>query len=392
MLISGAFRGDPGLAHGGLRQRQEYEQRHMPQTAIPCVIMRGGTSKGPYFKLADLPEDRETLTRVLLAAMGSPDARQIDGIGGAQWLTSKVAMIGPSARDDADLDYLFGQVIVDRGHVDYAPNCGNMTSGVAPFAIEAGMIAGHDPETVVRIHNVNTGALIEATIQTPAGQVTYEGAAAIDGAPGTAAPVMLYFSRMVGSITGKLLPTGQPREVINGVEVSCVDVAVPMITMRAADLGKTGYEGKAELDADKDLVARLEAIRVEASERMGMGDPTGKVVPKLCLISEPRAGGSINARYFVPQECHATFPLVGGMCLAATSVISGTVTEGIARIGDAPKQSVLIEHPAGQLETMIEFGGSRAAPEIARVGFMRTARRLMEGAVYVPASVWNGTR
>ena len=359
----------------------------MPQTAIPCVIMRGGTSKGPYFKLADLPQDRATLTRVLLAAMGSPDARQIDGIGGAQWLTSKVAMVGPSDRDDADLDYLFGQVIVDRGHVDYAPNCGNMTSGVGPFAIEAGMIAAHDPETVVRIHNVNTGALIEATVQTPGGHVTYEGEAAIDGAPGTAAPVMLYFSGVVGSITGKLLPTGQARETIDGIELSCVDVAVPMITMRAADLGKTGYESKAELDADQELLARLEAIRVVASERMGMGDPTGKVVPKLCLISAPRAGGSINARYFVPQECHATFPLVGGMCLAATSVIAGAVTDGIAQIGDAQAQSVVIEHPVGQLETMIEFEGSRAAPHVTRVGFVRTARRLMEGNLYIPASV-----
>ena len=364
----------------------------MPQTAIPCVIMRGGTSKGPYFRLADLPQDRETLTRVLLAAMGSPDARQIDGIGGAQWLTSKVAMVGPSERDDADLDYLFGQVIVDRGHVDFAPNCGNMTSGVGPFAIEDGMIAAGDPETLVRIHNVNTGALIEATIQTPGGQVTYEGEAAIDGAPGTAAPVMLLFSRMVGSITGKLLPTGRVRDTFDGIEASCVDVAVPMITMRAADLGKTGYESKAELDADGDLLARLEAIRVQASERMGMGDPTGKVVPKLCLVSAPRAGGSVNARYFVPQECHATFPLVGGMCLAATGVIEGTVTEGVALVDDGHALSVAIEHPAGRLATMIEFEGGRAAPEIARVGFMRTARRLMEGAVYVPASVWDGSR
>jgi 4-oxalomesaconate tautomerase len=363
----------------------------MPQTAIPCVIMRGGTSKGPYFKLADLPQNRETLTRVLLAAMGSPDARQIDGIGGAQWLTSKVAMVGPSERDDADLDYLFGQVIVDRGLVDYAPNCGNMTSGVGPFAIEAGMIDARDPETVVRIHNVNTGALIEATVQTPGGHVTYEGDAAIDGAPGTAAPVMLYFSGVVGSITDKLLPAGSARDTFDGIEASCVDVAVPMITMRAADLGKTGYESKAELDADKDLLARLEAIRVQASERMGMGDPTGKVVPKLCLVSEPRSGGAINARYFVPQECHATFPLVGGMCLAATSIIAGAVTSGIARVSDERAQSVMIEHPVGRLETMIEFEGDRAAPKITRVGFVRTARRLMEGEVYIPASVWDGS-
>jgi 2-methylaconitate cis-trans-isomerase PrpF len=390
MLISGALHRAPGLSRQDKTATTKGEG--MPQTAIPCVIMRGGTSKGPYFKLADLPEDRETLTRVLLAAMGSPHERQIDGIGGAQWLTSKVAMVSPSAHDDAQIDYLFGQVLVDRGHVDYAPNCGNMTSGVGPFAIEAGMVEAGDPQTTVRIHNVNTGALIEATVQTPGGVVIYEGEAAIDGAPGTAAPVMLYFSRMVGSITDKLLPTGKARDVIDGIEVSCVDVAVPMITIRAGDLGKTGYESKAELDADKDLLARLEAIRIVASERMGMGDPTGRVVPKLCLISAPRAGGSINARYFVPHECHATFPLVGGMCLAAASVVRGTVVEGIGHASDAPEQSIVIENPVGQLETMIEFDGPREAPEIRRVGFMRTARRLMEGEVYIPATVWDGRR
>lgn len=352
--------------------------------------MRGGTSRGPYFKLADLPADRETLARVLLAVMGSPDNRQIDGIGGAQWLTSKVAMVGPSSRDDADVDYLFGQVLIDRGFVDFAPNCGNMTSGVAPFAIETGMVAAGDPETTVRIHNVNTEALIEATVQTPDGSVTYDGDAVIDGAPGSAAPVMLYFSRMVGSITGHLLPTGVPTEVIDGIEVSCVDVAVPMIIMRAADLGKTGYETKAELDADHNLLARMEAIRIQASERMGMGDPTGRVVPKLCLISPPRAGGSINARYFVPHECHATFPLVGGMCLSAASIVSGTVVEGTGRARDASQQTISIENPVGRLDTVIAFDGDRHAPDIKRVGFVRTARRIMAGQVYIPSSVWSG--
>ncbi len=360
------------------------------QTAIPCVIMRGGTSRGPYFRLSNLPEDRETLTRVLLAVMGSPHERQVDGIGGAQWLTSKVAMIGPSARDDADVDYLFGQVLVDRDFVDYAPNCGNMTSGVGPFAIEAGMVAASDPETQVRIHNVNTGAIIDATVQTPGGGVIYDGDTAIDGAPGTAAPVMLYFSRMVGSITDKLLPTGQSVDVIDGTEVSCVDVAVPMIIARAADMGKTGYESKPELDADRDFLERLEAIRIEASHLMGMGDPAGRVVPKFCIISEARSGGNINARYFVPQECHATFPLVGGMCLAAASVISGTVAQGIGRAEDAPGQSIVIEHPAGRLETVIECDGIGAAPEIKRVGFVRTARRIMQGEVLIPKSVWDG--
>ena len=360
------------------------------QTAIPCVIMRGGTSRGPYIRLSDLPEDRDTLAKVLLAIMGSPHERQVDGIGGAQWLTSKVAMVGPSSRDDADVDYLFGQVLVDRDFVDFAPNCGNMTSGVGPFAIEAGMIQAGDAETTIRIHNVNTGAIIDATVQTPGGGVEYEGDTAIDGAPGTAAPIMLYFSRMVGSITEKLLPTGQATDFIGGIQVSCVDVAVPMIIVRAADMGKTGYETKAELDADKDFLGSLESIRVEASDAMGLGDPTGRVVPKFCIISESRTGGNINARYFVPHECHATFPLVGGMCLAAASIIEGTVVQGIGHAEDAPSQCIVIEHPVGRLETIIDCDGIGLAPDIKRVGFVRTARRIMQGEVLIPAAVWAG--
>jgi 4-oxalomesaconate tautomerase len=362
------------------------------QTPIPCVVMRGGTSRGPYFHMADLPADRETLTAVLLAVMGSPHERQIDGIGGAAWLTSKVAMVGPSVRPDADVDYLFGQVLVDRPVVDYAPNCGNMTSGVGPFAIESGLVEARDGHTTVRIHNVNTRALIEAVVETPGGRVNYEGGARIDGVPGTAAPVMLYFSNVTGSITGRLLPTGWARDVIDGIEVSCVDVAVPMIILRAADLGKTGAETKAELDRDRDFFTRLERIRVEASQRMGMGDPTGRVVPKLCMIAPARAGGSLTARYFVPLETHATFPLVGGMCLAAASVVGGSLLEDVVEPSDRPEQALRIEHEVGQLETSIAFDGNRAAPAIRRVGFMRTARRILEGTVLIPATVWDGRR
>jgi 2-methylaconitate cis-trans-isomerase PrpF len=362
------------------------------QTRIPCVIMRGGTSRGPYFHRSDLPADRETLTRVLLAVMGSPHERQIDGIGGAAWLTSKVAMVGPSERPDADVDYLFGQVLVERPTVDYAPNCGNMTAGVGPFAIESGLVAARDGTTPVRIRNVNTGALIEALVETPGGHVTYEGGAQIDGVPGTAAPVMLYFSNVTGSITGRLLPTGKPRELIDGIEVSCVDVAVPMIILRAADLGKSGAESKAELDKDRAFFERLERIRVEGSRRMGMGDPTGRVVPKLCMIAPPRAGGSLTARYFVPQETHATFPLVGGMCLSGASVIGGSLVEEVMDCSDAPEQSLLIEHEVGQLETSIIFDGNRAAPAIRRVGFLRTARRILQGEILIPSSVWDGRR
>ena len=252
------------------------------------------------------------------------------------------------------------------------------------------MIPAGDPDTIIRIHNVNTGAIIEATVQTPGGGVKYDGDTAIDGAPGTAAPITLYFSRLVGSITGKLLPTGNAVDVIGGIQVSCVDVALPMIIARASDMGKTGYESKADLDADKDFLARLEAIRVEASEAMGMGDPTGRVTPKFCIISLARLGGNINARYFVPHECHASFPLVGGMCVSAASVISGSLVDGIGKVSNVTSQSIVIEHAVGSLEAIIECDGIGDAPDIKRVGFVRTARRIMQGEVLVPVSVWTG--
>jgi 2-methylaconitate cis-trans-isomerase PrpF len=360
----------------------------MSQIAIPCTLMRGGTSKGPYFRLSDVPEDRAVLERFLLAVMGSPDQRQIDGLGGADWLTSKTAMVGPSVRRGADLDYLFGQVHIEKASVDFRPNCGNLTSAVGPFAIESGMVKARDPETTVRIYNVNTGALIEAVIQTPGGRVNYEGDTSIDGVPGTAAPILLFFSDLVGTRTGKLLPTGNAIDVIEGVEVSCVDVAIPMIIVRAEQMGKTGYESPDEINSDTAFFERLERIRVAASHRMGLGDPTGSVVPKFCIISKPRSGGSINARYMVPHKCHATFPLVGSQCLAAAIVRQGTVTEGVAELTDEKRQTINIEHPVGQLATVIDFAGTRDAPEIQGIGFVRTARKLMQGEVYVPASAW----
>jgi 2-methylaconitate cis-trans-isomerase PrpF len=350
--------------------------------------MRGGTSKGPYFRLSDVPEDRAQLERFLLAVMGSPDTRQIDGLGGADWLTSKTAMVGPSTRKGADVDYLFGQVLVDRAYVDFRPNCGNLTSAVGPFAIESGMVRATDPETTVRIYNVNTGATIEALIQTPGGRVEYEGDTAIDGVPGKAAPIVLFFYDLIGTRTGKLLPTGNPVDVIEGIEVSCVDAAIPMVIARAEEMGKTGYETPEEINADKAFFERLERIRVAASHRMGLGDPTGSVIPKFCIISKARSGGSVNARYMVPHECHATFPLVGSQCLAAASVQRGTVAEGIVRVTDEKRQTIEIEHPVGQLATVIDYAGSREAPKVERIGFVRTARKLMVGEVFVPPSAW----
>jgi 2-methylaconitate cis-trans-isomerase PrpF len=365
------------------------EERMMRQTAIPCVYMRGGTSKGPFFLADDLPRDSALRDRVLLAVMGSPDARQIDGLGGADPLTSKVAIISKSSRAGIDVEYLFAQVIINRAVVDTNPNCGNMLAGVGPFAIDTGLVSAQNPETVVRIFNVNTRAVIHAAIKTPGGQVQFDGDVAIDGVPGTGAPISLNFLDAVGSKTGKLLPTGRVRDVVEGVAVSCVDLAMPMVVARAVDFVKTGYESKAELNADTALLARMEHVRKAAGLLMGMGDVTGKVVPKFCLIAPPRHGGAITSRYFVPDSCHAAHAVTGGLCLAATCVLPGSIAEGIVELRPGPRRMIVIEHPSGTLGTEFELEGPPDAPIIKRAAFLRTARKLMSGVVYIPGKVWS---
>ncbi len=360
----------------------------MSQISIPCMLMRGGTSKGPYFHLADLPRDRKALEKVLLAVMGSPDERQTDGLGGAAWLTSKTMMVGPSSRPGVDLEYLFGQVLIDEARVDFEPNCGNLTAAIGPFAIESGLVATDEPVTKLRLLNLNTNAIIEVVVQTPGGQITYEGSTAIDGVPGVSAPIELFFTELVGTQTGRLLPTGNAIDVFENVEVSCVDAAIPMVIARAEQLGLTGYELPEEIDANRAFFEKLEQVRIAASHAMGLGDPTGSVVPKFCIVAVPRNGGTICARYMVPHTCHRTFPLVGSQCLAAACIQSGTVVDGLAGVSDDPRQTVNIEHPVGTLATVIEFSGARAHPDIKGIGFVRTARALMEGRVFIPRSVW----
>ncbi len=362
----------------------------MEQTAIPCIFMRGGTSKGPYFVAEDLPDDPALRDQVLLAVMGSPDKRQIDGLGGADSLTSKVAIVSRSSRPDADVDYLFAQVKIDRAFVDTAPNCGNMISGVGPFAIERGLVPAEDGETIVRIYNVNTAAVVHAAIRTPGRRVQYDGDVAIDGVPGTGAPISLNFLDAVGSKTGKLLPTGKVLDEIDGIPVSCVDLAMPMVIARAGDFGVTGYETKLELDANTSMLARMEEIRLKAGELMGMGDVTGQVVPKFCLVSPSRRGGAITSRYFVPENCHSAHAVTGGLCLAAACVLPGSVTEDIAELPPGPRRIIVIEHPSGTLATEFELEGTGENPIIRRAAFVRTARKIMAGEVYVPGKVWSG--
>ena len=360
------------------------------QTVIPCVLMRGGTSKGPYFLASDLPADSATRDRVLLTVMGSPDTRQIDGIGGATPLTSKVAIVGPSERDDCDVDYLFAQVSIERPIVDTSPTCGNILVGVGPFAVEEGLVSAMDGQTTVRIHSVNTSSTVEAVVQTPGGVVAYDGDVSIDGAPGAAAPVVLRFREAAGSKTGALLPTGAAREDIDGVPVTCMDVAMPMVLMRAVDLGKSGYETKAELDKDTPLLERLQAVRREAGRRMGLGDVTDKVIPKIGFLAAPRRGGAISSRYFVPHECHAAHAVTGALCVATCAVMQGTVADGLSTVKRTPVERIVIEHPAGQLEVELSVRGHDPGLEFGYGGVVRTARRLFQGQVLVPASVWDG--
>ena len=360
------------------------------QTKIPCVIMRGGTSRGPFFHLSDLPADTATRDAVLLSVMGSPHEIQVDGIGGSHSVTSKVAMISKSQRPGVDVDYLFAQVEINEQRVDTKPNCGNMLVAVGPFAIDQRLIPAKNGETLVRIYNVNTQSMVEAMVQTPGGEVTYEGKASIDGVGGTAAPVGINFTAAIGSVTKKLLPTGKPLDVIDGVEVSCVDVAMPVILMRAEAFGKTGYETANELDADKELFKRMEAIRIKAGAMMGMGNVSKSVAPKISLLAKPRHGGTISSRFFVPYSCHKAHPVTGTVCLASACAIPGTVAEKIAGRSKAPQGIIEIEHPSGKIAIDLDADFTNGKQALRRAALIRTARRIFDGNVNVPKAIWAG--
>ncbi|MGE6741808.1 4-oxalomesaconate tautomerase [Allorhizobium pseudoryzae] len=343
---------------------------------IPCVLMRGGTSRGPFFLASDLPRDQAQRDAALLSIMGSGHPLQIDGIGGGNPVTSKVAIIGPSTIKGADVDYLFAQVRTDRQYVDYSPNCGNMLAAVGPFAIEAGLIEAKGRNTLVRIHNVNTGKLIEAKVPTSGRDVIYLGDSSIDGVPGLAAPIALTFVDAAGAKTGKLLPTGKPVDVIDGIEVTAIDCAIPMVLMRAADVGLTGYEDPQSLTDNRDLIARMTAIRIKAGERMGIGDVSDMVIPKPVLLSPARKGSTLSVRYFMPNECHPALATTGAVGIATAAVTEGTVAYDLAGRPSLPAE-IGIEHPAGRLDVQLEMRNGAIA-----AGLVRTARRLFEGYAF----------
>jgi 4-oxalomesaconate tautomerase len=354
------------------------------QRSIPAALMRGGSSKGLYFRADDLPAEPAARDRVLVAAMGA-DQRQIDGVGGAHPLTSKVAIVGPAAGAGADIDYLFAQVVVGEGRVDTTPNCGNMLAAVGPFAIETGMIEAADGETTVRVRMLNTGNLCELIVQTPGRRVEYQGEAKIDGVPGTAAPIICNYLDVAGSVCGALLPTGNRIDVVDGIELTCIDNGMPVVCLRAADLGITGYETREALDADERLKARLETIRLAIGPQMNLGDVARKVVPKLSLLSAPRAGGHVNTRTFIPHDCHAAIGVLGAVSVATACIIPGTVAEGIARVPPGAHKQMSVEHPSGEFSVTLDVGGTADAPEVLKAGLLRTARLIMRGEILIPA-------
>ena len=359
------------------------------QTRIPAALMRGGTSKGLYFLASDLPADPSLRDRVLLAAMGSADLRQIDGVGGADPLTSKVAIVGPSSKPGIDIDYLFAQVVVGEARVDTAPNCGNMLAGVGPFALEQGLVGPSGDRSTVRIRMVNSDSLCDQTVETPGGTVAYEGDARIDGVPGSAAPIELNFMDVAGSSTGAFLPTGNTIDEIDGIEVTCMDVAMPLVIGRARDFGLTGHETREELDADKDLFGRMEALRLKAGEKMGMGDVGKSVTPKFGLLAPPKQGGTVAARYFDPWKTHPTMAVTGAQCLASCALTPGTVADGLFDKPPGSPVTVVLEHPLGLMDVIVDYSDDDGF-SLNSAGILRTSRKIAAGEVFVPSSVWSG--
>lgn len=341
--------------------------------------MRGGTSKGGYFLKSDVPADTAARDAFLLRAMGSPDPRQIDGMGGADPLTSKVAIVSASARDGIDVDYLFLQVFVDQALVSDQQNCGNILAGIGPFAIERGLVAAQDGETRVAIFMENTGQVAIATVQTPGGVVTYAGDAQIDGVPGTAAPIPLEFRDTAGSSCGALLPSGNAVDVVNGVPVTLIDNGMPCVVMKASDVGATGYESRDELDAATEVKARIEAIRLAVGERMNLGDVADKSVPKMMLVAPPRHGGAVTVRSFIPKRAHASIGVLGAVSVATACLIAGSPAAEVAVIPEGKRKTLSVEHPTGETTCVLEQDDSGA---VISAAMLRTARKLMDGVIF----------
>ena len=351
------------------------------ETSIHCVVLRGGTSRGLYFLADDLPTDRQQRDRTLLQIMGAPHVLEVNGLGGGNSLTSKVAIISRSQRPGCDVDYLFAQVGIEQAIVDTRPNCGNLLSGVGPYAIEEGIVVPNDGVTLVRIYNINAKTVVEAEIQTPNKRVTYEGDARIDGVPGTGAPIILNFLNVQGGVTGALFPTGSRIDQIGGVQATCIDAAIPVMIVDAQALGVSGAEPAEVLDANTTLMARLESLRLEAGQLMGLGDVTDSVLPKP-VIASPAGPRAIQSRYFTPHRCHKSHAVTGAISVSASFVIPGTLTYGMCA-DHTDDRRISILHPAGQIDIALDVQLDGEKVHIARAGVIRTARKIMDGTAFI---------
>ncbi len=356
----------------------------MQQRSIPCLFMRGGTSRGPFFMEHDLPEEVAARDALLLAVMGSPDSRQIDGLGGADPLTSKVGIVRAGRTPGIDVEFLFAQVSVKDARVDTTPNCGNMLAAVAPFALETGLAQPTGDVTTLRVLTRNTGTLCDVDVRTPGGIVEYAGNARIDGVPGTAAPINISFLDTQGSVCGSLFPTGRLIDRLGGIEATCIDNGMPVVILSAASFGVTGYESRDELNANAALKARLEVVRLEAGPAMNLGNVAQKVVPKMCLVAKPRAAGQISTRTFIPHDCHAAVGVLGAVTVATAAVTPGTLAHRVAPATEGLTRLISVEHPSGEFSVLLTMNTANPA-EVARAALVRTARLIMRGTVCVRA-------
>jgi 4-oxalomesaconate tautomerase len=356
------------------------------QTAIPFMQFRGGSSKGIYFLASDLPDNPALRDRVLLSVMGGGDPRQIDGLGGAHPLTSKIGIVSPSDRDNIDVDYLFVQAVVGEDRVDTTPNCGNILAGIGPFAIESGLVKANAAETPVRVYMVNSGNRCELIVKTHGGKVEYQGDASIDGVPGTAAALICNYMDLAGSACGSLLPTGNVIDTVNGIQVTCIDNGMPVVVLRASDFNISAYESADELNNNEELKIALEILRL----KLGPLDVTRKVVPKMSLIASPRENGNVCSRTFIPHVCHTAIGVLGAVSVATACILPGSVAEGIATIPEGNHKELSVEHPSGKFSVSLELDNSDGTPRVLKAGLLRTARLLSKGVTYIPADIWKG--
>src|SRR5580692_1468973 len=346
---------------------------------IRAMQMRGGTSKGLYFLAGDLPAGPAARDDLLLRVMGSPDPRQIDGVGGAHPLTSKVAVVAPSAAAGIDVDYLFLQVMVDKAIVTDQQNCGNILAGIGPFAVERGLVPAGGDQTSVRIRMVNTDGIVTATFPTPGGRPRYDGDTAIDGVPGTAAAIVLDFEDSGSGAS--VFPTGNVTDTFGGIGVTCVNNGMPVVVAAASSFGKSGRESVADLEGDAELNRRVQELRLAAGKAMGLGDVSATTVPKISLVAPPAHGGTIATRTFIPVRVHQSIGVLGAVSVGTAIMVPGAVGSELAVVA-AGSPRLAIEHPSGALGVEVELDLATTPPTVIRSGVVRTARKLFDGTVF----------